>query len=107
MKESKKYETCKVNEYPISTENFDSYMEANSQTCELYLTYYVSLINEELERICGKNNLNFNNGTCMISYNKKIIFINWLKEGSNNISYPSYNNDITNYLLIELTLNSY
>ena len=84
-KEIKRCEACKENEYPISIENFDNCIDAYSQNCELYTTYCISLKNEELEKICMKNNINFNNFNnekCMISNKKQIIFINWFKEGS-------------------------
>ena len=94
---------CKENEYPISIENFYSCKDANSLNCQLHTTYCIPLKNEELERLCEKNN--FKNETCIISFNKKILYINWLKEVSYNIDYPSY--DKSNYLLIELTLDSF
>ena len=34
------------------------------------------------------------------------MFINYLKDDFNKINYPSYNNDKSNYLLIELTIDS-
>ena len=102
---NKRCEACKENEYPISFENFYSCKDANFLNCQLHTTYCIPLKNEELERLCGKNN--FKNETCIISFSKKILFINWLKEVSYNIDYPSYNNDNTNYLLIELTLDSF
>ena len=95
-------ETCKEDEYPITIEKFDSCKDIYTLNCELYITKCIPLKNIELENICNK--YNFNNETCIISNKKKIIFINWLKEDSNIINYPSYNNDKTNYLLIELTL---
>jgi hypothetical protein len=99
---NKRCETCKENEYPITTEHFDSCLEADYLNCELYKTNCISLMNEELDIIC-KNNYN---KTCMISNNKKLIFINWFKESFYNISYPSYNINNNDYLLIELTLDS-
>ena len=101
---SKRCETCKENEYPICVQNFDSCRDAYSLNCELYTTYCISLKNEKLEKICENNNFN-SNETCVISNKYKIIFINWLKESSSNISYPSYNSNKNDYLLIELTLN--
>ena len=100
---NKRCEACKENEYPISIENFYSCKDANSLNCQLHATYCIPLKNEELERLCEKNN--FKNETCIISFNKKILYINWLKEVSYNIDYPSY--DKSNYLLIELTLDSF
>ena len=104
-KKNKRCEACKENEYPISIKNFYSCRDANTLNCQLYTTYCLSLKNEELEKLCEKNN--FKNETWLISINKKIISINWLKEGSYNIDYPSYNNDKSNYLLIKLTLDSF
>ena len=100
----KRCETCKENEYPISIQKFDSCRDANFPNCELYTTYCIPLKNEEQEEICEKNNFNFYNRTCLISNKNKLLYINWLKRGTNNISYPSFNNDKSNYLLIELTL---
>ena len=103
---TKKCETCKENEYPITNEHFYSCINAPYSNCELYITKCIPLKKEELENICLKNNFNFNNDTCIISNKRKIIFINWLKDNYNNMNYPSYNTDKSNYLLIELTLDS-
>ena len=104
-KKNKRCEACKENEYPIGIQNFYSCKDVNTLNCHLYTTYCISLKNEELEKLCEKNN--FKNETCLISINKKILSINWLKEGSYNFDYPCYNNDKSNYLLIELTLDSF
>ena len=100
-------QTCNENEYPITVENFDGCIDSYSQNCELYTTYCHSLDNEEHEKVCEKNNYNYVNATCIISNKKnKILFINWLKHGSEEHISPSYNNDKSDYLLIEVTLNS-
>ena len=103
----KKCETCKENKYPIIIENFDSCKDIYTKNCKLYITNCIDLKNNTLENICLKNNYNFNNSTCIISNKEEIIFINWLKEDHNIINYPSYNNDKSNYLLFEFTINSF
>ena len=103
---TKTCETCKENEYPITEENFDKCQNAYPQNCELYNTLCNSLENEKHEEECEKNNYIYNNKTCVISNKSyKIMFINWLKDGSDSISCPSYNDDKSDYLLIELSLN--
>ena len=105
--QTKTCETCEIDEYPIIIENFDSCMNAYNQNCELYITNCIWLKKEEHKRICEKNYFYYNNGTCMITNkNNEILLINWLKDGSNVIDYPSYNNDKSDFLLIELTINS-
>ena len=99
-------QTCNENEYPITNENFDGCNASYSQNCELYITYCNSFYIEEHEKICEKNNYKYTNATCIISNkNNKILFINWLKHGSEELISPSYNNDKSDYLLIEVTLN--
>ena len=62
--------------------------------CELYITQCIPLAKEEHEKICEKNNNGNSRGTCIISNkNNKILFINWLKDGNENVVTPSYNND--------------
>ena len=60
--------------------------------------------NHKHEKVCEENNYNIND-TCIISNkNYKILFINWIKEDFDYTSCPSYNNDKSDYLLIEINL---
>ena len=100
-------EPCNANEYPITMENFEGCMDPSSRNCELYITNCVPLLKEEHKKICEKNNNGNSANTCVISHiNNQILFINWLKDGNENVVTPSYNNDKSDYLLIEITLDS-
>ena len=95
---------CDKGEYPITIENFDGWIDSFSQYCELYTTYCKPLENDKHEKVCEENNYNIND-TCIISNNNyKILFINWIKEDFDYTSCPSYNNDKSDYLLIEINL---
>jgi len=95
-------EACSSNEYPVAIESFDSCRYHSSKNCDLYTTICHTF--EEEENICKKNGYS---NTCLISTsNYRILFINWLNDISDFMNYPSYNNDKSNYLLIELTLGS-
>ena len=100
-KELKRCEACNENEYPFIIENFDSCKDVYSIDCDLYITYCISLNNENSEIICTINNFDINNGTCLNINKNKIIDINWL-----NNNYPSYNVNKNDYLFIELTIDS-
>ena len=99
-------QTYNENEYPITVENFDNCKNSYSQNYELYTTYCEPLENEKHEKECEKNNYIYNNGTHLISNKSyKILFINWLEDCPNCLTFPSYNDDKSGYLLIELTSN--
>ena len=100
-------EGCNDNDYPITIEYFEGCLDSFSENCELYITQCIPLAKEEHEKLCEKNNNGNSRGTCIISNkNNKILFINWLKDGNENVVTPSYNNDKSDYLLIEITLDA-
>ena len=98
-------EMCRDDDYPIIVENFNGCIDSESKYCKLYKTYCNSLKKEEHENECKKNNYNIDlNETCIITNkNYEILFINWLRDDFNYMTCPSYNNDKSDYLLIELT----
>ena len=114
---------CNQDEFPVIITNFFNCKKSKVGKCDLYITKCIPKNNNQIicpeeapilnkineschEYDCPKNG--FVEGVCSfwdkeMEIKNKILYINWLNNGSKYLRYPSYNIDNSGYLLIELT----